>query len=74
MQKEVDERTKPTILPGASMSEGEGWWGLSQTLDCPQVHIVMWEYKGMMARDTDFKREAKDPELCNLSQFLRIDN
>lgn len=63
MQRELGERTKPTILLGARMCEGEEWWGLSQALDCPQVHGVMREHKGMVARDSDFKRGAKDPEL-----------
>ena len=63
MQKEEGERTKPTILLGARMCEGEEWWGLSQAPDCPQVHMVMWEHKGMVARASDLKGEAKDPEL-----------
>lgn len=71
MQKEVGERTKPAILLGTRMCEGEMWWGLSQALDCSQVtatvqlplHTVMWEHKGIVVRAPDFKRQAEDSEL-----------
>lgn len=64
MQKEVGERTKPAILLGTRMCEGEVWWGPSQALDCSQVtatvqlplHKVMWEQKGIVVRTPDFKR------------------
>lgn len=70
MQKEVGERTKPAILLGARMWEGEGRWGLSQALGCPRatgtvqlpLHTVMWEHKGIVARAPDFRREAKDSQ------------
>ena len=71
MQKEVGEKTKPAILVGARMCEGEEQWGLSQALGRPRatgtvqlpLHTVMSEHRGIVARAPDFKREAEDSQL-----------